>query len=210
MRVHHPLGAAGGTRGVAGRGGRVLVDFDETGLGILDTGQYVLIGNVRRSDAIRAGDDHPVQLHAFTDLLEQRKQTLVHYHQRIARIVHCVRQLFGAQPRIQRVKDRADRRDREVGFEVLMIVPVERGDPIARLDSEFSQRGGQPTCAIEHLSVGVPMEPARTALADDIGVGPQRPCATDNGRNIELVIHHRIESVLLSPAARKTALGRAS
>jgi hypothetical protein len=67
--------------------------------------------------------------------LKRLQQRLVDDDRRVLRVVDDEAQLVRVKPRVQRVDDRADRRDREIGLEVLGLVPHQRRNSVAVADA---------------------------------------------------------------------------
>ena len=61
----------------------------------------------------------------------------------VVAMVDDVRELLGEEPDVERVEHRTHARDREIGLHVLLVVPHERADPIARLEATVDERCGQ-------------------------------------------------------------------
>ena len=59
-------------------------------------------------------------------------------------VVRDVGELLGEQPDVERVQHGAHRRHREVGLEVLGVVPLERADPLVPGDAQPAQGVGEP------------------------------------------------------------------
>ena len=60
-----------------------------------------------------------------------------------------VRQLVRVQPEVERVQHRAEQRHGEVGLEVAVVVPAERGDAVAGADAERAERAREAVGAPE-------------------------------------------------------------
>jgi hypothetical protein len=123
------------------------------------------------------------------DLREQRQHRAVDDDDLVAGVVDDVLELLGEQPQVQRVHHRAHGRDGEVGLEVLLVVPHERADAVALLDTERRQRTGEPGGAGSHL--GVRRAPRRVALPGrHDGVGVDRRAVPEDVGDRELVLLH--------------------
>ena len=81
------------------------------------------------------------RLEVRRDVRQQRDQRVVDDHDTDLGVIHDVRELLREEPDVQRVQDRAHRRDGEVRLEVLLGVPLERADAVAGLDAEPLERG---------------------------------------------------------------------
>ena len=69
-----------------------------------------------------------------------------------------VGQLVGVEPEVEGVEHRAEQRDGEVGLEMAVVVPAERGDAVAGADAERLERGGEPAGATQDLAVSGAVE----------------------------------------------------
>ena len=85
---------------------------------------------------------------------EQRGDRAVDDDHLVLGVVHHVGQLLGEQPDVEGVEHRPHRGDRQVGLEVLLVVPGEGAHPVAGADAEPAQGRGQPLGARRHLGEG--------------------------------------------------------
>ena len=97
-------------------------------------------------------DDDVADSRPASKLLEQRQQRRVHDHDAVLGVRGDVPQLVGMEPQVERVQHRAQQRHGEVGLEVAVVVPAERGDPVARADAERAERAGEPVRAAQALA----------------------------------------------------------
>src|SRR5436305_12531487 len=88
--------------------------------------------------------------------------------------------------------DLAHRGYREVRLDVLLAVPHERGDPVARPDTELAQRVGQPGRVDADLRVGVVPVAARYR-GDDRGAPVHRGTVLEQPPDGERDVLHRAE-----------------
>ena len=86
----------------------------------------------------------------------------------IVRVVDDEGELVGTQAEVQGVEHTAHEWNAEVRLEMLVVVPAERGDPVAGTDPEALKGGGQPPGAIGEVSVAVAVERAVVAAGDDL------------------------------------------
>jgi hypothetical protein len=136
VRVDHALRAAGGPRGVAHRGRGPLARLGELGP-LLGRGgdQRVVVQHAgRRLDAVADHDEVP-EVGPRPEPLQQREQSRVHDHHPVFGVARDVGQLVRMEPEVEGMEHRAEQRDREVGLEVAVVVPAQRGDPVARGDA---------------------------------------------------------------------------
>ena len=85
---------------------------------------------------------------------EERDETAVDDNHTVVGVVDHVRQLFGEQANVERVKHCAHRWNREVALEVLLVVPAERADALVGVDTELAQRIGQTAGVGADIGVG--------------------------------------------------------
>ena len=140
VRIQHALGIARGARGVAHRGRGVFVEVlpREIAVGFRDP---VLIGDrvlQRGLRHMRLVGEHDIALHArqfVGDLFQHRHEGGVDHHHAVFRMVDDPGDLFGEQPRIDGMADRADAHDAVPGFKMAPGVPRDGGDAVAELDA---------------------------------------------------------------------------
>ena len=85
-------------------------------------------------------DEDVLDPRALAELLEQRHEAAVDDHRAVAGVVGDVGEIVRVQPEVERVQHEARARDPEVGLEVRVVVPRERGDAVASLETELVQR----------------------------------------------------------------------
>ena len=103
------------------------------------------------------------------------------------------------------MQHRAHGRHSEVGLEVLLVVPEERPDPVARLDPQRRQPVGQAGRALGHLSVR-PFLPAAAVEGEDATVGVDRRAVLEDrgdqpGRVLHGALHGIAHGILQARAA---------
>ena len=125
------------------------------------------------------------------DLFPQWQQRLIHEHDLIVGIVDDERELVGVKPEIQGVEDTAHQRDAEVRLEMLVVVPAERGHPIAGTDAETLQRAGQAPRAGGEIGVGVPVDRLVRPTRDDLAPRKDADSVTENRLQREREVHHQ-------------------
>ena len=86
-------------------------------------------------------------------------------HDAVLSVVGDVGQLFREQTDVQGVQDGAHARDGEVGLHVLLVVPGEGADAVARFDAQILQRVGELRGVVRDLGVGA--DPGAIRLAGD-------------------------------------------
>ncbi len=161
MRVDDALGVARGAARVAHGGCGVLVRFRVVEAGRLSGDELVVAvhgaagGDQRRrvAVAVAVADDDPRldrrELRRYGP--DDRQERRVDEHDAIPGVVRHVHQLLARQADVERVEHSAHARDGEVRLEVLLVVPHERADRIARADPEAAERGGEPVGVVSHL-----------------------------------------------------------
>ena len=138
VRVGHALGPAGGARRVAHRHRVVLVvrRVDEA-VGVRIGEQLLVV--VEALGHRRAGErehDDAFEAVQLGELPVQRQQDVVDDQEAVLRVGGDPADLGGRQAQVQRVHHAAGRRDAEVGLQMSMVVPAQRGDTLALLQPE--------------------------------------------------------------------------
>ena len=95
------------------------------------------------------------------DRLQQRHEIRVHQQDAVLGVIDDVGQVRRRQTQVQGVQHRPDAGHREIRFQVAVMVPGERGDPIALPHAEGVERTGELPGALSVLAVGVPNDPGR-------------------------------------------------
>jgi hypothetical protein len=76
-------------------------------------------------------DDDFFELHLGAELCQQRQQHVVDDNKTVLRVVGDIGDVVRREPQVERVHDAARRRNAEVAFEVRVMVPRQRRDPVA-------------------------------------------------------------------------------
>jgi hypothetical protein len=99
--------------------------------------------------------------------------------------------LVGEQPDVGGVQHRAHGRHREVGLEVLLVVPHVRADPLVAGDAQRREPVGELGGAGGDL--GERRAPPRPALGlgHDLAAGVPLPAVANDGRHGQRAVHHR-------------------
>ena len=197
MRVENALRLARGAGRVAHRGRGALVRIGRI-RDRLDTVQQLFVvdhrvqaGGSAPAASLNAHHDRVRHPRLRRDLLPQRQQRLVDEHDAIVRVVDDEAELVGMEAKVERVKDAAGQWDAEVGLEMLIVVPCERGNPVAGTDPELLQRPRQTPGPRGEVGEGVPVKRPVRAARDD---GPPREDALGvpkDGRQRQREIHHQ-------------------
>ena len=179
VAVDHTLGVAGRPRRVAHRGGLPLVGV-RPGVAVRPTGHQFRIVVHRDPYAVeqavvRWPVDHDVLdgLHRGQHRRERRQQRGVDDDHPVLGVVGDVDNLVAAEPDVQRVDDGAHARHREVGLDMLLVVPHEGGNPVPVLDAERGQRVRQPGDVPAGLGV--------RRLPEPVGHGGDEPAGAAEG-----------------------------
>ena len=199
VAVDDPLGVAGGARGVA-HGCRVaLVDLGPVegrlgGREQLLVEVHLLAAGAQRVEvgARRVGPgDHDVLDRGHLPQLrrQQPAERVVDDHHVVLRVVGDVDQLLGEEPDVQGVQHRAHRGHRQVGLEVLDVVPLEGRHPLVAVDPQPAQCRGQPRGALAELGVGAGAA-AVGGGGHDLAVGVHRDDVAADGVDGQLVVLH--------------------
>ena len=155
MRVENALRPAGRTARVTHRCGRVLgeVAIRERGL-VRIREQLLVVDRAVRSRSVTDRDD-VLEVAARDELLGERPQRLVHEDDAVAAVRGDVRVVVGVEAEIERVRDEPADRSTHVGLEVLRVVPHERPDAVAVLETELAQRDDELLRARDEVGVCV-------------------------------------------------------
>ena len=111
-----------------------------------------------------------------------RQQGVVDDDDLVLGVVGDVDQLLGEQPDVERVQHRAHRRDREVGLEVLGVVPHEGRDPLVAVDAEVAQALVSRAARSAPTSAYVRRRAPPVGRGDDLGVGVDRRAVLEEAR----------------------------
>jgi hypothetical protein len=125
------------------------------------------------------------------ELLQQRQQDAIHHHHAIAGMVDDRREIVRMQAQVQRVQDRADGRDAEIRFQMLVVIPPQSSDAVSGSHAEILQRHRELLRARDHVAVAVAMDAAIGKATDDLDLGGKRFRAPHDGGNRELILHHQ-------------------
>ena len=191
VRVDHALGLAGGARGVAHGARLVLVHlrvveaparrFQER-LVVLHAGRHRLAG--------QRHDDHALDVDLVPELLEQRQQHVVDDQEAVLRVVGDEGDVVRREPQVERVQHAACDDRAEVGLVVGVVVPHQRGDPVAALQPRLGQRLGQQARPPVEIGVGVAVQRLVRHARDDLLRAEQLARPLQKMRQIERDAHH--------------------
>ena len=124
------------------------------------------------------------------DLSQQRHQGGVHDDHVVPGVRGDVADHLRVEPQVQRVQHRAHGRDRQVGLEVLGVVPHQRGYPLVAVDAQAAQRVGQLGGPGAGHAVALPPR-ARRRAGHHLAVGIGRRAVAHDRRHGQRNVHHR-------------------
>ncbi len=199
VAVDDSLGVAGGAGGVAHGRGVALVDLGPVegrlgGREQLLVEVHLLAARAQRVEVGRGGlgaGDHDVldRGHLLQPGRQQPDERVVDDHHVVLGVVGDVDQLLGEEPDVEGVQHRAHRGHREVGLEVLDVVPLEGRHPLVAVDPQPAQRRGQPRGALAEIGVGAGAA-AVGGRGHDLAVGVHRDDVAADGVDGQLVVLH--------------------
>jgi len=201
VAVYDTLGQAGGATGVAHRGGRALLQIWPAER-LAGGRQQLLIGvhlHTRVSQLLRVagqrlgrpGHQHVAhRLGLREHLRQQRNQGAVTDDHVVGGVVGDIAELAGIEPQVQRVQHRAHGRDREVGLQMLGVVPEQGRDPLVAVHSQHPQRIGEPGRPGPGLGIGLPAGALARPGDHFTAAERRRPVPHDPGYG-QRRIHHR-------------------
>ncbi len=132
MRIEHPLGVAGGARGVAEAAGGLLAEAAPGAVLGIGGDQLVIV---------LVQHHHPLDRRRGVDARRQQwREGLVDEDHPILGVVDDPADLVGMQARIEGVADRPDPHDPVPDLEVPPAVPGQGGDAVAGTDAHFEQQ----------------------------------------------------------------------
>ena len=143
MRVEDALRQARGAAREAHRSRRALVEVAVGERALVGRGNELLVVDRAVGRVARADGDHVLEADPVDELRGERPQHLVDDEDAVARVRGDVRVVVGVQAEVQRVRDEAADRRADVRLEMLVVVPHQRGDPVAVVEAEAAQRDGE-------------------------------------------------------------------
>ena len=144
--------------------------------------------------AVAVDDEVPDRLEFIPacgqDRPEDRREAGIGEYYGILGMADDVADLLRRQPDVDGVHHRAHAGNGEVRFLVLLVIPAEGGDPVARLDAQAAQAGRQ---LIRAFRQGPELDAARPVglAGDDLAVGVQGPAMLEDVLDRERKVHHR-------------------
>ena len=142
------------------------------------------------AEPVAAGShhDHVFEFTAIAKLLEYGNSSR-HDQHAVAGVVDDVGEVVGMQAQVQRVQDRADRGNREIRFEMLLMV-----QSVATRSPGLTPSDAAPPPAavsIDDLAIRHPTDRAIRPAAHDFSIGKERLDPPHDGGNRERIIHHQ-------------------
>jgi hypothetical protein len=126
------------------------------------------------------GKPHPPQ---------QRQEAAVDHDHPVGGVLDDISEVVGMKTEVERVQHGAHGRNREIGLQMLMMVPGERADPVPRANTQLPEGHRELPRALEHFSVAIPIQGAVLGATDNGPVGVHGGRPPHNRRNRELIIH---------------------
>ena len=199
VAVDDALRVPGGPAGVAHRRGRELVDrrpVERVRLGgqqllvLVHRHPGELVGPSRLGER-RTGHDHVLDgRRVRQDLREPRYQRGVHDDGVVIGVGSDVADLGRREPDVERVQDRAHRRHRHVGLEVLGVVPHEGAHALVGVHAQAPQRVRQPRGAAAGFRVSTAPDPVPGA-GDNLAITEDRRPVAHDRRDRQRDVHYR-------------------
>ena len=201
VAVDHALGVAGRAARVAHRGRVVLGSLDpvERLRLIADEvlpGMHFELEAVEHRRVGRTVDHHVLDRGSLAEhLRQQRQDRAVGQHDEVLGVVDDVGQLVGKEPHVEGVQHGTHRRHGEIGLEVLLVVPHERGDPLVTGHAQGTEGVSQLGSAPAHVGVRRPAYAIAGRRDHFAGAVDRRPVANDRRDRQRDVLHgaaHRV------------------
>src|SRR5215471_13007809 len=86
-------------------------------------------------------NEHTLNFYSMANLFKQVEEHVIDDKEPIFGMIDDIGQFIRMQPQIQSVQYRSRGGNPEIGFEVLMFIPHQSGNPVARLDAGLLQSG---------------------------------------------------------------------
>ena len=140
--------------------------------------------------------------------LDQRDKARIDKEQPVRGVIDYVDDLVFEQPRVDRVADRADARDRVIELEMAKGVPGECPDAVAGSDPQPQQRASEPLGSALGLAVGIAVDRAFDSARDDFRVAMIARRMFDDRRDQERPLRHQSPHRLLPYAILTVIAGQ--
>ena len=171
-----PLGIAGRAAGEKGGRNRILVEIPEREVGVGGAAQHLVFARrpsgQRFVASVHDGDDGLQFRHRPPNIIDQGKEVAVDEDDARIGVGEGVKNLLERQANIHRLQHRAHHRNREIGLQIAMAVPVQHRDRRPLPASERGEQRCQPTHALRELPIGV----AKLIAIDDLLVRGRDQC----------------------------------
>ncbi len=191
VRVDDALRQPGGPAREAHRRGSALVDVAVDELALVGRGDQLLVVDRAVRRLARTDRDHVLEPHPVDELRGEGPEDLVDHEHAVACMGGDVGVVVRMEAEVQRVGDESAHRRADVGLEVLVVVPHERPDAVAVVQSEPPQRDREALGARRELRVAVPVPALVGQPGDDLAVAVELVAPSQDRGDVELVVHHQ-------------------
>ena len=183
VRVEDALGHPGRAARVAHGRRRVLVEPRVPVVVRVGAGEQLLVAVL--------DDEDVLDRRLVGELLPERQQRLVHDQSLVAGVRGDVAEVVRVQAQVEGVKDEAAAGDPEIGLQMLVVVPAERRDAVARLQPDAFQRHRELPRSLaevrERVAVKAPVRhPRHDLLVREVRLRPLQ-----DRRQRQLEVHHQ-------------------
>ena len=174
VRIHHALRPPRGARGVA-HGNRIVFLVR----GVFEffwrffQKKFVIDEWRNHFRPAERHHDHLLEIRLRFELLVERQQDVVDDEEAVLGMAGDPADLVGRKAQVQRVHHPARRRNAEIALEMRVVVPAQRGDAVALLQSGGEQRGGELARAPAEIRESVPPQRLVRKAADDLDLRKQ-------------------------------------
>ena len=201
VRVDDAFRPAGGTARVTHRRRGALVEVAVGECGFVRAREQLLVVDRSVGCLTVADRDHVLEAAPFHELRQERPQHLVGDEHAIACMRRDVGVVVGVQAQVQRVGDEPADGRTDVRLEMLVVVPHERRHAISVLQPEAAQRHRKPLGTGGEVGVRVAVPALVGQPRGDLAITEELLAAAQDGRDIELVVHH--QALHLTPLRRE-------
>ena len=192
VRIDHALGLAGGARGVA-HGHRVVFMVRHVlkliAIGLFQKRFIVKKRRCNRCPRKREHDDF-FKPTLTLELRQQRQQHIVHHQKAVFRVIGDPGDFVRCQAQIQGVHHPACSGYAEIALQVRMVVPTERGHPVARLQAQVQQGLAQFAGPGVKRAIAMAAQRFVGQTRDDLVAGKQVPGAVQQMVQRQVHRHH--------------------
>ena len=192
MRINNALRAPRGAGRVTHRRRFVFVELRIREI-LTRLGQEFLVAITarRRRAATERHHDYALEFHLVAKFFKHRQQDVIDDQEAVARVVGDEADFVRVQPQVQRVEHASGGRDAEVRFQVLGLVPQQRGHPVSAQQPHAGEHVRKTARAPVEIAPGVTRERAVRPARDDFYPAENVACAFEQRRHREGKIHHQ-------------------